>query len=232
MMHVQRQTQGRVPNENIYFFRRLTIVQGMNRHLLESYFFKIFHNFLSENLQKWDLLSHSSSPLNQVAPSLFSFYYIFIALPVFLVIVAAVNPCASAPCLNGGKCVNRPENDEFYCNCDNTDHRGRFCEGEWFHSVHKTHTFQNWECYQCHCPLQSIRQRVIWPMSALLWLVEMGNDIRMKLFRLGLCEVNCSSGSSGHVREGPRNMKFMRPHSEAIFMTNFYWAGGGGAWPL
>ena len=37
-----------------------------------------------------------------------------------------------------------------------------------------------------------------------------------------------SSGSSGRVRGGPRNMKSMRPPSAAIFfMTYFYRAGGG-----
>ena len=41
-----------------------------------------------------------------------------------------------------------------------------------------------------------------------------------------------SSGSSGRVGTGERNIKSMWPPSEAIFMTNFYRAGGGGgAWP-
>ena len=38
----------------------------------------------------------------------------------------------------------------------------------------------------------------------------------------------CSSGSSGRVREGPRNMKSMQLPSVAIFfMTYFHRAGGG-----
>ena len=42
-----------------------------------------------------------------------------------------------------------------------------------------------------------------------------------------------SSGSSGRVRGGPRNMKSMRPPSAAIFfMTYFYRAGGGAMAPL
>ena len=42
-----------------------------------------------------------------------------------------------------------------------------------------------------------------------------------------------SSGSSGRVRGGLRNMKSMRPPSVAIFfMTYFYRAGGGGHGPL
>ena len=41
-----------------------------------------------------------------------------------------------------------------------------------------------------------------------------------------------SSGSSGRVRGGPRNMKSMRPPSAAIFfMTYFHRAGGGAMAP-
>ena len=43
---------------------------------------------------------------------------------------------------------------------------------------------------------------------------------------------NNSSGSSGRVRGGRKNMKSMRPPLVAIFfMTYFYRTGGGGAWP-
>ena len=42
-----------------------------------------------------------------------------------------------------------------------------------------------------------------------------------------------SSGSSGRVGEGPRNMKFMRPSLVAIFVWLIFTGrgGGGGSWP-
>ena len=41
-----------------------------------------------------------------------------------------------------------------------------------------------------------------------------------------------SSGSSGRVRGGPRNMKSMRPPSAAIFFMTYFHIAGGGHGPL
>ncbi len=44
--------------------------------------------------------------------------------------LSAINPCESRPCLNGGKCVNRLENDEYWCDCDFAhEYRGSNCQG-------------------------------------------------------------------------------------------------------
>ena len=40
-----------------------------------------------------------------------------------------------------------------------------------------------------------------------------------------------SSGSSGRVRGGPRNMKSMRPPSAAIFFMTYFYRARGGPWP-
>lgn len=31
-------------------------------------------------------------------------------------------------CLNGGKCINDPENHSFICDCTNTGYEGKKCE--------------------------------------------------------------------------------------------------------
>ena len=55
---------------------------------------------------------------------------------------------------------------------------------------------------------------------------------RVKTLPCPKLRLRASSGSSGRVRGGPRNMKSMRPPSAAIFFMTYFHRAGGGHGPL